>query len=446
MKTDHLITFDAGNCDPARVGEKLGISTSDIDGYAGHFSKALDQIKRWDSDGTYGFLSLPNETSAADEAVEIVRTAPQGVDTFLHLGIGGSSLGTIAIQNALDNPLTPKHPAPFKRIVIHENVDPEGFALHAGGIDFERTLVNVVSKSGDTIETLALLTAVLDKMNKVLSQRRIAERLIVSTENTEGVLHKLAVRYGARVVALPHNVGGRFSVLTAVGLLPAAAMGLDPYELLTGAADMRNACFAADSPHDHCFLSALIPYLLARRGVNIHVLFPYSDLLGGFALWCRQLLAESLGKKTNRRGEVVHVGQTPMASIGTVDQHSLLQLYVDGPADKLFTFFEIERFRADEPLDDLPHPKLEPAHKHGLTLAKLLNAELRGTADSLASEGRPSATIRIPQISAHSLGQLFYFFELSTAYAAELYDIDAFDQPGVEASKKLIMRHIRGEA
>jgi len=441
-----LITFDAGNCHPSRVGEELGIPRDEIDGYGEQFDKALAQIMRWDADGTYGFLSLPESNPAAGEAREIVAGAPEGVETFLHLGIGGSSLGPIAIQNALDNSLTPKTPTPFKRVVVHENVDPEGFALHAASIDFERTMVNVVSKSGGTIETLSLLTATLARMKEALLPGKLAERLIVSTENPDGVLRKLADEYGARVVQLPGNVGGRFSILTAVGLLPAAAMGLDPSELLAGAAAMRNACFAAESPHDPCFLSALIPYLLAQRGVNIHVLFPYSDLLGGFALWCRQLLAESLGKKVNRKGEVVHVGQTPMASIGTVDQHSLLQLYMEGPDDKFFTFFEIENFRNDEPPDDLPHPKLEPQHKRGLTLGKLLNAELRGTADALASEGRPSATIRIPRLDAHALGQLFYFFELSTAYAAELYDIDAFDQPGVEASKKLTMRYLRGEA
>ena len=441
-----LITYDTGNCDPSRVGDELGISREEIDGYSEHFQNALTQIKKWDADGTYGFLSLPEDNPAAREAVEIIGSAPEDLDTFLHLGIGGSSLGPIAIQKALDNSLTQKKSTPFKRVIIHENVDPEGFSLHADSIDFSRTLVNVVSKSGGTIETLALLTATFARMKKTLSPDKLAEQLIISTENPDGVLRKLADEYGARVVHLPGNVGGRFSILTAVGLLPAAAMGLDPSTLLAGAAAMRKACYAADSHHDPCFLSALIPYLLAQRGVNINVLFPYSDLLGGFALWCRQLLAESLGKKVNRKGEVVHVGQTPMASIGTVDQHSLLQLYMEGSDDKFFTFFEIENFRSDEPLDDLPHPKLEPQHKRGLTLGKLLNAELRGTAEALASEGRPSTTFRIPRLDAHVLGQLFYFFELSTAYAAELYDIDAFDQPGVEASKKLTMRYLRGEA
>jgi len=440
-----MIEYDIGNCDPAIVGARLGIEPGEIEEYSDQFLKAVEQMRRWDAEGTYGFLSLSEDTTPAREAIDIVRGVPNGVETFLHVGIGGSSLGPIAIQRALNNALSPKGETPFKRVIVLENVDPEGFALSLNGLDMSRVMLNIVSKSGGTIETLAIMTAVLNRMKESLSPISIAERLTVSTENPEGVLRKLADEHGARVVQLPGNVGGRFSVLTAVGLLPAAAMGIDPRELLAGASAMRKACLEADSPHDPCFLSALIPYLLAGRGVNIHVLFPYSDLLAGFALWCRQLLAESLGKQFNRLGETVHAGQTPMASIGTVDQHSLLQLYMEGPDDKFFTFFEIENFRSDEPLDDLPHPRLEPEHKRGLTMGSLLNAEKRGTADALAQAGRPSATIRIPRLDAHTLGQLFYFFELATAYAAELYDIDAFDQPGVEASKKLTLRYLRGE-
>ncbi len=446
MESEDLIRYDASCCRRDRVGEALGIADEEIDSYAEAFRRAQAQMQDWERDETYGFLSLPVKPEAADEALGIVWETPEKVDTFLHLGIGGSSLGPIAIAGALDNSLTPKGETPFRRLIVQENVDPEGFALSIDGLDWERTLVNVVSKSGGTIETLATFTAVLGRMKGMLSAEQIARRVVACTENPTGVLRTIADELGARVVQLPTNVGGRFSVLTAVGLLPAAAMGVDPHELLAGAAAMRQSCLAAATPRDGCFLSALIPFLLARRGVNVHVLFPYSDLLRGFALWCRQLLAESLGKRIDRSGRMVEVGQTPTASVGSVDQHSLLQLYMEGPADKFFTFFEIEKFRSDEPLEELPHPRLEAEHKRGLTLGRLLQAELMGTADALAEAGRPSATIRIPELTAHSLGQLFYFFELSTAYAAELYDIDAFDQPGVEASKKKTLRYLRGEA
>lgn len=445
MPEGNTIQLDFRNCDPAIVGKKLGIDTTTIESFADNFTKALAQMKRWDEDGEYGFLSLPIQTEAVDNISGIIDTIPAGIDTFLHLGIGGSSLGPIAIQKALDNELQLKGESLFNNVIIHENVDPEGLALTLSEIDLSRTIVNVVSKSGGTIETLATFSIILRKMKECLSSDQISERTIICTENPQGVLSGLAGELKAHVMPLPGNVGGRFSVLTAVGLLPATAMGINPRRLLSGAAVMRQQCFNATGPHDPCFLFALIPYLLAQRGVYTHVLFPYSDLLGGFALWCRQLIAESLGKRLSRSGEVIHVGQTPIASIGSVDQHSLLQLYMEGPDDKFFTFFEIEKFRSDESLEDMPHPGLEPQHKKGLSLGRLINAELSGTADALAQAGRPSVTIRIAELTPETLGQLFYFFELSTAYAAELYNIDAFDQPGVEASKKLTLRYLRGE-
>jgi glucose-6-phosphate isomerase len=440
-----MIVYDTANCRHEKIGGRLGIGREEIESFRDKFRRSLASFRRWAEEGKYGFLTLPDEETAVSDALEVLGKVPDDVDTLLHLGIGGSSLGPIAVQEALDNNLTPKRETPFKRIIIQENVDPEGFAARLGEFDPARTMVNVVSKSGGTIETLATLTVVLDKMKRALTAKQISERLVVCTENPQGILHRLADETGAHPIRLPGNVGGRFAVLTAVGLLPAAAMGIDPRELLAGASAMRKQCFEADSPADPCFSFALIPYLLAGRGVNIHVLFPYSDLLRGFAFWCKQLLAESLGKRLDRSGRIVHVGQTPLVSVGTVDQHSLLQLYMEGPADKLFTFFEIEEFRNDEALENLPHPKLEEKHKRDLTLGGLLNAELRGTAEALAGAGRPNATIRIPRLSPHTLGRLFYFFELSTAYAAELYDIDAFDQPGVEASKKLTLSYLRGE-
>jgi glucose-6-phosphate isomerase len=440
-----LISYNYENCLHDTIGDPLGLTEKDFLNWQDAFSTAKKQIDAWRADETYGFIDLPTNTEQLDPINEIFAALPAEVDTLLHVGIGGSSLGPIAIQQALDNRLTAKQDSRFKQVFIQENVDPESFSLRMDEIDFQRTAINVVSKSGGTIETLASFTAAKDRLAKVVDPAKLGERIIICTENQNGVLAGIANDISAHLVKLPHNVGGRFSVLTAVGLLPAIAMGLNAEDLLKGAADMREQCLSADGPLDPCFLSALIPYLLSSRGVSINVLFPYSDLLRGFALWCCQLLGESLGKRQNRAGEVVNVGQTPTPSVGAVDQHSLLQLYMEGPADKLFTFMRLEEFRSDVSLANLQHSKLDEAHVSNLSMGALINAEQLGTATALAKEGRPNITLGLPALSAHVLGQLFYFFELATAYGAELYNIDAFDQPGVEASKKLTISYLRQE-
>jgi glucose-6-phosphate isomerase len=445
MDRNALFTYDIANCLADRIGA-LGIKLEDIYAFESALHKAQSQFTLWREASSHGFLDLPLKREYITGADHVLGELPDEVDTLLHLGIGGSSLGPIAIQQALDNALTRKLPTRIRRVIIQENVDPEGFAIRVGDIDWSRTAINAVSKSGGTIETLACLTAALQQMQQVLPPSEIGKRLIITTENMDGVLAGIGRELGAVMVPLPSNVGGRFSVLTPVGLLPARAMGINIGELMDGAETMRVQCLHAREADDPCFLSALIPWILSRRGVNIHVLFPYSDLLRGFALWCCQLLGESLGKRVDRDNNVIHTGMTPVPSVGSVDQHSLLQLYMEGPKDKFVTFFRVEEFRSDVPMGELPHPRLEPQHKIGLRMSDIINAEQRGTADALALAGRPSATIVLPTISANTLGQLFYFFELSTAYAAELFNIDAFDQPGVEASKQLTLKYLRGES
>lgn len=441
--SEKMITYNINNCLKEKVGLDLGISFEQIFEQEEKFSKAISQIKLWQKSQIHGFIDLPANKKQIEEVDNALAALPEEIDTLLHIGIGGSSLGPIAIQMALDNSLTPKQETRFKEVIIQENVDPEGFAIRMDKLDLAKTAIHVVSKSGGTIETLACFSGALNRMKKVVSEDKLGERVIISTENDNGVLAGIAKKMGAHRIVLPSNVGGRFSVLTPVGLLPARAMGLDIADILKGADDMRKQCLKATQPDDPAFLHAFLSWYYFQKGIRMQVLFPYSEMLRGMALWCCQLLGESLGKKVDRNNNIIRTGQTPIPSVGSVDQHSLLQLYMEGPADKWFNFFKIEKFRSEENMNDLPHPQLDKTHLQGLKMGEILNAELAGTAQALAEEGRPSGTFIIPEISPHSIGQLFYFFELSTAYAAELFSINAFDQPGVEASKKLTIKYLR---
>ena len=236
---------------------------------------------------------------------------------------------------------------------------------------------------------------------------------------------------------LPEGVGGRFSVLSAVGLVPAALTGMDVRGLLAGADDMAHTIANTEAWENPACIFAGVHYLedtVLGRGVS--VMMPYSARLRDVADWYRQLWAESLGKAVDRQGRVVNVGPLPVKALGVTDQHSQLQLYAEGPDDKVITFLGVSEF--DQTLV-IPAPGSEAgslSYLGGHTLAELMWAEQKSTAWALAQKGRPSLTITLPKADAYSLGSLLYLLEAATAVAGELYDIDAFDQPGVELSKE----------
>jgi glucose-6-phosphate isomerase len=295
--------------------------------------------------------------------------------------------------------------------------------------------VAVITKSGSTAETMANLLVLLQWMRRRLGPRHV-QRWTAITDPDKGDLLTLARRLRLPVLPVPGNVGGRFSVLSAVGLLPAAFLGLDVEALLQGARDMRAHCWTAPPAENAGIVGAVLLYLLATgHGKRIQVVMPYADALFHLADWYRQLWAESLGKRQDRAGRVVETGQTPVTSMGATDQHSQVQLYVEGPRDKVVTFLAVESFRKDVKIPRL-HPDLPSlAYLGGRSLGELLTAERRGTEAALTAAGRPNFTYLLPAISPHVMGQLIYLFEFQTALSGELYGVDAFDQPGVEAGK-----------
>jgi glucose-6-phosphate isomerase len=377
--------------------------------------------------GQQGFDAILDDRAAIAAAVGEGRRLARMADTLVLDGIGGSALGPLALQTAL----RPRQ----RRLVVFDNVDPEGVRARLAGLDPARTAVNVVTKSGSTAETMANLLVLLDWMERRLGPSHV-RRWAATTDPKKGDLLVLARRIGIRTLQIPPNVGGRFSVLTAVGLLPAAFLGLDVDGLLDGARAMRRHCWSAPPERNVGVLGAVLLHGMAtRRGRNVQVMMPYADGLVHVADWYRQLWAESLGKRRDRRGRVVETGQTPVTSLGATDQHSQVQLYMEGPQDKVVTFLEVETTSADVRIPR-SHQDLDSfGYLGGRTLGELIAAEKRGTEIALTAAGRPNLTYLLPRISAHAVGQLLYLFEFQTALSGELYGIDAFDQPGVEAGK-----------
>jgi glucose-6-phosphate isomerase len=267
-----------------------------------------------------------------------------------------------------------------------------------------------------------------DKINKKKLDPK--KHFVFITDPENGLLREIAKKEKIPSFEVPENVGGRFSVLTPVGLLPAALLGIKIEKMLAGACKMRDQ-FLSNNPKENLpFQLAKIQYDLAKKGKSINVMIPYSQKLFRLADWYRQLLAESIGKKFNNDGKVVNVGITPVNALGVTDQHSQLQLYNEGPNDKLFIFIEVEKLK---PVLKIP----SQLFNKNVTFNQLLQIEKDATASALTKNSRPNFTIKIDEINEENLGALFMLFEGATAFLGEMFNINTFDQPGVELSKKL---------
>jgi glucose-6-phosphate isomerase len=300
----------------------------------------------------------------------------------------------------------------------------------------KKTLVVPIAKSGSTAETVATLLMVQDWLAAKLG-RKASQRIAVVTSEGRGDLKTLATRESYRTFHLPDNVGGRFSVLSAVGMLPAALIGIDIRKIAKGAAAMTHTCWQDDVSENIALRSAMMQHiLLTRKNKTIQVAFPYSNFLWGTAFWFRQLWAESLGKKSDRAGNVVHAGQTPVAALGTTDQHSQVQLYMEGPNDKTYTFWAVNKFSTPGKIPKVKTGFESFDYLSGQSLAKLIDAERKSTAAALTENERPNSTFTIDKVDEEHVGAFLQMMEFQTAFAGELLNINAFDQEGVELGKK----------
>jgi glucose-6-phosphate isomerase len=379
-----------------------------------------------------GFMHLPrtSELSESSKALaEEVRAS--GATDFIHVGIGGSALGPIAIHHALSHPyynqLEDRSGTP--RLHFAENTDPATLSAILDVADLHSTRVNVVTKSGSTAETMANFLVIRGALVDVLGEDGYGERVVFTTDPEEGYLNQIAAREGMKTLPIPPDVGGRFSVLTPVGLFPAAVAGLDVDALLRGAA--RCADEVEEGGLDHPTVQgAAYHYLMdTAKGRNVRVMMPYADSLERLAAWFVQLWAESLGKEGK--------GSTPHGAVGTTDQHSQVQLYMQGPQDKVIEIVEVEEHPRDLLIPTAYEDLKGVGYLGGHTMAGLLNVECDATRKALTEAGRPNCTIRLGRVDEEHLGYLFQALEVQTAIAGSLYEVNAFDQPGVETGKQI---------
>jgi len=378
-----------------------------------------------------GWAALPFDDGPAREAEAFARSLPDDLRDVVVLGIGGSSLGPLAITHASRHPHLPGDGG--RRLHFLDNSDPDTVGTILEGLDPATTLYVVITKSGSTAETASQLQVAWSRASASLGDGA-REHFVFITDPERGDLRALADRLGVRAFAVPPQVGGRFSVLSPVGLVPAAVAGLDPVQLLDGARRAAGVCLDAPLERNPAALIAAIAHRAdVQEGRNVHVFMTYSDRLAPVGAWFRQIWAESLGKP---RDGGPPAGPVPLDARGATDQHSLLQLLAQGPPDKLVIFLDVRARRevtVPALFEDLP----SFGYLANLPLASLIDAERRGTAMSLARAGTPSITLTVDDTSPACLGALFFLLEVATAVAGTLYGVNPYDQPGVEQGKRI---------
>lgn len=442
MTSDTQLKLDTTYIHDGRLGAHA-LSEQQIDELSGRLRDILGEIANERGAGQHRFRELPHERIQVDEIKQIVAEYRPTTDNLIVLGIGGSALGNTALQSAL-NPSTynllPADRRSGPRLFVLDNVDPVWFeaVMDICGQDWSRTLVNVISKSGETAETSAQFLIVRDRMVQALGEDEARQRIIVTTDAAHGTMRKIVDQQQYRSLVVPDGVGGRFSVLTPVGLFSAAMCGIDIDALLEGAAAMDPAVSDPNPLANPAARIAAIHHLYMERGKRLHVMMPYSQQLKDMADWYRQLWAESLGKI--RPSDNENVGPTPIKALGATDQHSQVQLYREGPNDKVITFLEVEEFDVDtvvprafsgiEAMDYL-------GRSEDGTLGGLLNIEKKATELALLASQRPSLTIRFPAVTARTVGEFIYLYESVIPIMGKLSAINPYDQPAVELGKQL---------
>ena len=436
-----MIKFDYRNADSAVVGSADGLNLSEeFATYKDRIAEIIaDLNKRKDKPGQWlQWMNLGYSEETAWYVKEYAALVRNRFDNILVLGIGGSALGGMAVTEALLKPywnlLTPEQRGNYPRIFFLDNIDPDTMTALFDMLDWKKTLVNVITKSGDTAETMSQFLIVKDRLEKELGDD-YRKNIVATTDQRTGILRQISEQEGYKTFVVPDDVGGRFSVFSAVGLLPFALVGLDIDEITNGIKDMDLALKNTDINENIAAQNALIHYLMdTKLNKNLSVMMPYSSRLKYVSDWYVQLWAESLGKNENLNGEHVHIGPTPIKALGATDQHSQIQLYNEGPNDKVITFIRVGEFD-----NTLEIPKIFEytgiGYLGGKTINSLMNAEADSTKVSLSDYARPTVTITLPKIDGYNVAQLLYMLEVQTAIAGELYNINTFIQPGVEQAK-----------
>lgn len=436
-----MLEFDYRNVTAEILGEENGLHLEEeFTTYQDRISKIINDLNsRKDKPGHW--LQWMN-LGYSEETVWLVKEYAAMIkgrfDNVLVLGIGGSALGGSAVCEALLKPywnlLTAEQRNNLPRIFFLDNIDPDQMNGLLDFLDLKKTLVNVITKSGSTAETMSQFMVIKNKLQEELGDD-YRKNIVATTDKNVGVLRQIANEEGYKAFVVPDDVGGRFSVFSAVGLLPFALVGIDIESLMQGVKDMDLALKNTNIRNNIAAQNALIHYLMdTKKNKNLTVMMPYSSKLKYISDWFVQLWAESLGKEFDLQGNKVNVGPTPIRALGATDQHSQIQLYNEGPNNKLINFIRVKEFDTTLEIPEI-FKFTGIGYLGGKTINQLINSEADATKVALVDYQRPNVTISLDKVDAYHIGQLLYMLEVQTAITGELYNINTFNQPGVEQAK-----------
>ena len=477
------LIFDYRNMLAGFVGKKNGITNDELDKYIEMANIACENVVKQNNGEMMGWVDLPfNQTEIVENIKQFANEVRGNFDNFVVLGIGGSALGASVIFDSLchynHNLLSKEKRCGVPKFFVEDNVDPDRLEALLDCIDLTKTMFNVVTKSGTTTEILAEFLTMYDKVKNEVGEDNVDKHFVFTTDDEKGLLNEFAKGKQIKTFNIPSGVGGRFSVLTPVGLLPASILGVNIDLLLKGAGDMTLRCKSGlndnfveglksinKNPQNCCeslidtfcscepecsgkyknnfnpaLVKALLEFVAYKKGKNIIVTMPYVQKLKAFSFWYAQLLGESLGKKLDLNGNVVNVGITPVSALGVTDQHSQQQLYVEGVDDKVVTFIKANEFASNisTPNNFTGNAKLD--YIANVKFANLINIECCATTFALTKNARLNNTIIIEKLNAYSLGQLFAMAMYEIAFFGQMLNVNAFDQPGVEDGKKATLK------
>ena len=436
-----MIKLNYKNTDEMVIGKENGLNIQqEFSNYKDTIAQIIaDLNKRKDKPGQWlQWMNLGYNEETIWYVKEFASQVQGKFENVLVLGIGGSALGGIAVTEALLKPywnlLTPEQRNGSPRIFFLDNIDPDTISGLLSVLNLKKTLVNVITKSGSTAETMSQFMIVKNILEQELGED-YRKNIVATTDKKTGILRQISEQEGYKTFVVPDDVGGRFSVFSAVGLLPFALVGLDIDEIINGVKDMDLALKNTDINENIAAQNALIHFLMdTKKGKNLSVMMPYSSRLKYVSDWYVQLWAESLGKNKDKNGNDVHIGPTPIKALGATDQHSQIQLYNEGPNDKVINFIRVAEFD-----NTLEIPSIFEytgiGYLGGKTINQLINAEADSTRVALSDYNRPTITITLDKVDGYNVAQLLYMLEVQTAIAGELYNINTFNQPGVEQAK-----------
>lgn len=407
-----------------------GLSREEVSGLVASLRPGFDKIKSGEFAGANPILNITsriNDFEAIEGMVEGIRKRFSHV---LVIGSGGSTLSGSALLAFA--------PCPMPTFDFLDNIDPDMLDDICNKIQIENTCFIVVSKSGTTLETLSQTYAIIGRIKKTIGRTALPAQMIIITEpeahEGQNPLRQLAREYDVRVLNHETDIGGRFAIFTNVGLLPAAIAGIDIRALRRGAHSVLERLNEVSGPEEFMpAIGAAIQYGFYQRSRALSVMLPYSQRLSGFSAWYRQCWAESLGKDGK--------GTTPICAMGSTDQHSQLQLYLSGPKDKLFHMITLKREGTGDEIE-VPKNRPELDFLQGKTLGDVMAAQQRATFETLAENRCPVRLIELDRLTEEHFGALTMHFSLEIMFMSSLFEINPFDQPAVEESKKLTKKYL----